>query len=184
MERVAKVNFMSKIMSKDKFFKLFLQNNKKLFTYIVSCVPNYADAEDILQDVVSVMWEKFDSYEDGTNFYAWAKQIAKYKVSYYYRSQKDIWRFDNDVLENIIEANENIVDSHDSRAVALQGCLSKLGSSDLELIKLRFQENISARQIAKETGVSVSKLYKHLAKVYALLGNCITRTLLAWESKQ
>ena len=170
-------------MNKDKFFKLFLQNNKKLFTYIVSCVPNYADAEDILQDVASVLWEKFESFEDGTNFYAWAKQIAKYKVSYYYRSQKDIWRFDNDVLANIIEANDEIVASHDNRAVALQGCLNKLNGSDLELIKQRFQDNVSVRKIAEDSEVSVSKLYKHLAKVYALLGNCITKTLLAWESK-
>ena len=170
-------------MNKDKFFKLFLQNNKKLFTYIVSCVPNYADAEDILQDVASVMWEKFDCYEDGTNFYAWSKQIAKYKISYYYRSQKDVWRFDNDVLENIIEANDDVVKNHDSRAVALQGCLNKLNSSDIELIKSRFRENISVRKIAEDNSVSVSKLYKHLAKIYAILGNCITRTLIAWESK-
>ncbi len=170
-------------MKKDIFFKLFLQNNKKLFTYIVSCVPNYADAEDILQEVTSVLWQKFDTYEQGTNFYAWAKQIAKYKISYYYRSQKNVRRFDSEVLENILEANDEIVSSHDSRAVALQGCLNKLSRSDLELIKLRFQENISVRKISLDNNISVSKLYKHLAKVYALLGNCINKTLLAWESR-
>ncbi len=171
------------LMNKDKFFKLFLQNNKKLFAYIVCCVPNYADAEDILQDVASVMWKKFDSYEDGTNFYAWAKQIAKYKISYYYRSQKDIWRFDSDVLQNIIEANDEVSQKHDSRAVALQGCLNKLNSNDLNLIKQRFQDNISVREIAIKNSVSVSKLYKHLAKVYAVLGDCITKTTLAWEGR-
>ena len=112
--------------NKDLFFKLFLKNNKKLFGFIIACVPNYADAEDLLQDVASVLWEKFDEYEPGTNFYAWAKQIARFKISNYYRQKKDVWRFDETALENIIEANEMIENSEDSRSAALQGCLNKL----------------------------------------------------------
>lgn len=169
---------------KEQFFKLFLKNNKKLFSFIVSCIPNYADAEDILQETASVLWTKFDDFEPGSNFYAWAKQIVRYKVSYYYRQKKDIWKFDNDVLENIIDANEFMTEkSIDQRMMALQGCLGKMDSRDIHLIKIRYQQGTPVRQIAQKTNLSVSLLYKRLACIYVILKDCITQTLAAWEAQ-
>jgi len=167
---------------KELFFKLFLKNNKKLFSFIVSCVPNYADAEDILQETASVLWTKFDEFETGTNFYAWAKQIVRFKISHYYRQKKDTWKFDPDVLENILEANEVLSDSGlDNRMTALQGCMNKLDSRDINLIKIRYQQGVPVRQIAKKTNLSVSLLYKRLACIYLILKACIQQTLAGWE---
>lgn len=157
------------VKKKDQFLSLLLKNNKRLFGFIVACVPSYADAEDILQEVASVLWAKYDVFEEGSNFYAWAKQIAKYKISYYYRQQKHILRFDEEALANIIDANELLDKSLDVRMSALQGCLKKLHLCDADLIRIRYQQNIPVRKIAQDTDMSVSLLYKRLAAIYTSL---------------
>jgi RNA polymerase sigma-70 factor (ECF subfamily) len=168
--------------SKDLYFKLFLKNNKKLFSFIVSCVPNHADAEDILQETAAVLWTKFDDFQPDTNFYAWAKQIVKYKISHYYRQKKNVWKFDPEVLNSLIDTHEILEQSSDMRMTALQGCLNKLDSRDIHLLQIRYQQGIPVRQIAKNTKLSVSILYKRLACIYVILKDCITQTLLAWEA--
>ena len=130
---------------KDEFFRLFLKNNKRLYGFIVSFVPNISDADDVLQETAAVLWTKFDDFEIGTNFYAWAKQIALYKIKNYYRQKKPLLKFDQSVLDNILEANESIDDSIDKRMTALKGCLSKLGPHDIGLIQARYQQSIPVR---------------------------------------
>ena len=39
-----------------------------------------ADADDVLQDVNRIPWEKADEYEAGTNFAAWANRVAYFQV--------------------------------------------------------------------------------------------------------
>ncbi len=169
------------MVKKDQFLSLLLKNNKKLFGFIVACVPSYDDAEDIMQEVASILWTKFETFEEGTNFYGWAKQIARYKISYYYRQQKHTLKFDEEALANIIDANESLDKSLDVRMSALQGCLKKLHLRDANLIKIRYQQNVPVRKIAKDTNMSVSLLYKRLAAIYVMLRKCISKTLTAWE---
>ena len=45
------------------------------------CPP--LDAEDVLQEANLVLWRKFDQYQEGTNFFAWACQIIRYEVLKY-----------------------------------------------------------------------------------------------------
>lgn len=170
------------VAKKDIFLNLLLRHNKKLFCYIVSLVPNYAEAEDILQETASILWDKFDDFQQGTNFYGWAKQVARYKISHYYRQKKDILRFDKDVLENIVVANETLDKSSDKQIAALRGCLIKLDSRGVSLLKSRYQQGVSVREIAEKTDLSVSILYKRLARIYAMLRKCISQTLLIWET--
>src|SRR5262249_54956902 len=42
------------------FLPLFLQNQRRLYAYILTLLPNRADADDVLQEASLVMWDKFD----------------------------------------------------------------------------------------------------------------------------
>jgi RNA polymerase sigma-70 factor (ECF subfamily) len=35
------------------------------------------DVDDVLQDINAVLWEKADEFKPGTDFWAWASQIAE-----------------------------------------------------------------------------------------------------------
>ena len=55
---------------------LMTRHQRQIFSYIYTLVPNRPDAEDLLQETSLVICEKFREFEVGTDFVAWACQIA------------------------------------------------------------------------------------------------------------
>ncbi|MFN6162181.1 MAG: sigma factor, partial [Planctomycetota bacterium] len=39
-----------------------------------------ADVDDVLQEINAVLWEKADQFQPGTDFWAWASQVARFKA--------------------------------------------------------------------------------------------------------
>jgi RNA polymerase sigma-70 factor (ECF subfamily) len=163
------------------FLRLFLRHNRRLFAYILTMIPNHVDAEDVLQETASVLWDKFSDYEPGTMFYAWARQIARYKVSEYYRQKKSLVSMGSEVLERIEAIGDPILGSLDDRMTALRGCLSKLDPQDAQLVHTRFFLNTTLKDLAANTDQSVHTLYKRMVQIYTVLQVCIKKTLVAWE---
>jgi RNA polymerase sigma-70 factor, ECF subfamily len=68
-------------VSKGKaFLGLFLKAQRRIFAYIFTLLPNRTDAEDVLQEVSKLMWERFDEADPPGDFVAWGCRIAFYKV--------------------------------------------------------------------------------------------------------
>ena len=51
-------------------------------------IANHNDADDIMQETTIVMYEKFDSFEKGSDFLSWANTIAKYKTLEFLKKRK------------------------------------------------------------------------------------------------
>ncbi len=151
-----------------------------MFSFIITLVPNYSEAEDLLQETASLMWQKFDTFEPGTNFWAWARQIARYKISNYYRTKKQEFRLDEDLLDHLCAANEKVTQNLHERRAALTGCLKKLNPEDSKLIHRKYFQKESIADIARQTDRSLPTLYKQMSFIYFLLQSCIRKTLLAW----
>src|SRR6202040_3274100 len=62
------------------FLRLFLENERRLYAYILTLLANHADADDVLQEASLVMWDKFDEQHPPDHFLAWACRIAYFKV--------------------------------------------------------------------------------------------------------
>ncbi len=167
--------------SKDTFLKLFLAHNTHLFSFILTLVPNYSDAEDLLQETASLMWEKFETYRPGSSFWAWARQIARYKVANYYRVKKSQFQLDEDLLEDLGAAHERMVGHLNEQKAALTGCLKKLRQEDLNLIRMKYFQNLSIAEIARQSNRSIHSLYKRISFIYFLLQDCVQKTLAAWD---
>src|SRR6185436_5305722 len=59
---------------------LMTQHQRRIFAYIYTLVPDRHAAEDILQETSLVICEKFHEFKTGTDFVAWANQIAWWQV--------------------------------------------------------------------------------------------------------
>src|SRR5437868_4635179 len=81
---------------------LMTQHQRRIFAYIHALVPDRHDAEDLLQETSMVIVEKFQEFEPGTDFVAWAFQIAWWRVR---AARQKFARskvvFDDDVLESV-----------------------------------------------------------------------------------
>ncbi len=162
------------------FLRLFLQNERRIYAYILTLLPNRTDADDVLQDASMVMWDKFDEGKPPDDFVAWGCRIAYFKVlDFYKKSQRSRVRFSQAMLERIGETaiEQAATLQLDERRDALAGCLEKLGARDRELIACRFAEGATTESTAARVGRSADAVYKALARIRQALFDCITRAL-------
>ena len=51
-----------------EFVRLLKQHDRRLSAYVHSLVPDWNEAEDIVQDTSVRLWEQFDKYDSDSNF--------------------------------------------------------------------------------------------------------------------
>ena len=162
----------------NQFLRLHAQHESRLHGFILSLLPNWNDAQDVLQETVTVLWKKFDQFEPGTSYFAWACQIARYEISRFARrQQRDRLTFSDAVLDALTQDSVNIGDDLADRQVALALCLEKLPNKDGTLIRMQYREGLTVKRIAGRVGRSVHAIYKARSRIYRALYRCVTETL-------
>ncbi|MBN2209936.1 MAG: sigma-70 family RNA polymerase sigma factor [Sedimentisphaerales bacterium] len=165
------------------FLRLIVPNNRRIYAYILTMVHNIADADDIMQETSAVMWRKFSEFKPGTDFAAWGIQIARYeclmfKRQMHHRHLEFQTATEEALLQKIASSNRN----SDKRLKFLNYCLAKLDNKKQELLRMRYQENITQKSIAERTGLSEQTICKRFAKIHDMLLRCIRRSLAVEEA--
>lgn len=164
------------------FIKLYLANERRIYGYVRSFIPNWSDVDDLIQEVASVMWSKFGEFERGSNFSAWALKIAHNQVlNYYKKRKKDKLYFSDQVIEALAEKGIKEMPDNEERLEILRKCLNKLKSSEQALIQMRYEPGASTKSVSLQTGKELHVLYRLLNKIHAKLLLCIRRTLAEGE---
>jgi RNA polymerase sigma-70 factor, ECF subfamily len=168
---------------KDKtrvFLRLFLENQKRLYAYVLTLVPNRADADDVLQEVSFLLWDKFDEERPPEDFAAWGCRIAYFKVlELFKKNRRSRVRFSQEILERLSETliEQSDVLQLDERRAALAGCLGRLSQKDRELLTHRFSEGSTTESTAAVVGRSVAAVYQALSRARQTLLDCVSRSL-------
>ena len=164
--------------SRKRLMTLMTRHQRRIFSYIYTLVPDRHDAEDLLQETSLVICEKFDEFTEGTDFAAWACQIAWWRVRY---SRQKFARskvvFDDQVLEAVARTAAAMGPELDVRHEALALCLGKLHVRDRELVLTRYEPGHGVAEAARRTGRSMDAAYKALNRLRKLLHDCVSHEL-------
>lgn len=76
------------LSSTTSFVTLLTEHQGDLRAFILSLMPGNPDARDVLQKTNVVLWEKRNSFQEGTNFRAWALTCARFTVLDYLKRRK------------------------------------------------------------------------------------------------
>ncbi len=164
--------------SSKRFLALLMQHQVRLTAFVRSAIPNRHDADDVMQNLAATLWEKFDTFEEGTEFEKWALTTARFTILSYYRDQKrSRVRFSEPLVEQIMETSARVLPEMEERAEALKECLGRLPDEHRHAFSLRYAEQYSNRDAAIKLGVNETALSKRLKKIRALLMNCVERQL-------
>ncbi len=164
----------------EQFLRLLAVNQNRIYAFILTLVPSLSDADDLLQDTVSVMWRKFNQFEPGSHFVSWGIKIAHLEImSFRKRCRKRT--FDSQVETAIHHCALAKNPEVDHRISALRYCLGKLDAHGRELIRMRYEENITQKNLAKRIGISVQTMCKRMSKIHDLLFRCVRRTIASEE---
>lgn len=162
----------------DLFVQLLAANQRRVFLYIRTLVPNADDADEVLQNTNLVLWREFETFAEGTNFAAWACRVALNQVlAWRKKQQRDRLRFSDDLLLAVAQEVEKRADQLEDRVLALTGCLEKLPPAQRDLIRMRYADGGSIDAVAGQAGRSVEATYRALSRIRHTLHDCVTRTL-------
>lgn len=137
-----------------------------------------SDVEDVLQEVNSVLWEKAEEFQPGTDFWAWASQIARFKaLNHIRRYSRDRLVFDGKLLNELADLAHVRLSQMDHRREALEGCLNELSSPQRQLIDLRYAGGYAIEVIAEMIGRPQASIRQTLYRVRQTLLACIESKL-------
>ncbi len=165
----------------EQCIRLMTEHQSRLFGYLVTLLGNVHDARDVLQETNLVVWRKFEDYEAGTDFGAWARKCAYFQALAYLRDRKrDQHLFDEELLAQIAEEPEPVA-GPEERQLALRDCLAQLPDEQRQLISQRYTLGDAIRNLADQAGRSESAIKMKLMRIRQVLLKCVETKLAEQE---
>ena len=162
----------------DAFVRLLGQNQRRVFLYVMTLVPNWNDAEEIVQEANLVLWREFAQFQLGTNFAAWACKVAFHQVlAWRKKKQRDRLEFSPAFMDAVAEEAAAAMDALEDRSQALAGCIGKLPEPHREMLKLRYSDGLAIEAIAKQLDRTVEAVYRALSRIRQAIHACVSQTL-------
>jgi RNA polymerase sigma-70 factor, ECF subfamily len=156
------------------FTELITRHQGQIYACIYAIVRNWEDADDLFQSVCLVLWHRFDSFRPGSNFLAWARQIAKNKVGDFVRRERSPVHVGQRLVDVLMEGTAKPYDDGvTAYTVALRRCREGLAAADEELLHLRYVEGLSTVDIAQRTQRLQPSVSRSLNRIRRRLLECI-----------
>ncbi|MCA8983791.1 MAG: sigma factor [Planctomycetaceae bacterium] len=91
--------------SAEEHVRLIAQAQRRLYAFMFALVRRPADVDDILQETIVVLWRMRETFELGTNFFAWAYSVARIQVlAHRSRQHRGVFLLDEKLFEELAEA--------------------------------------------------------------------------------
>ncbi|WP_370895999.1 RNA polymerase sigma factor [Chryseobacterium gossypii] len=130
-----------------------------VFSFVMKKVKDENDADEITVNVFSKVLSKLDLFDPHFQFKTWILTIAQNTVIDFWRKRN---RDNQDATENLEEVRNQYAKSPEELMISdeeqkkIIKTIESLDANYQDIIKLRFFEEKSIREIAEELGISVA----------------------------
>ncbi len=148
------------------FDELLTRNQEKIFTYIMYVVKDEDLANDLFQETFLKVITKLQNhqYADSGKFLWWLTRIAHNVIIDYYRAQKSDKVVDapreNDLSnlrsDNVMDGNRENELSNAQVLKDVKRLMDALPEAQRDVVYMRFYQELSFKEIAKLTNVSIN----------------------------
>jgi RNA polymerase sigma-70 factor (ECF subfamily) len=162
----------------DQYVQLLTQHKSQLFRFIFAMVHSLPDAEDVFQQAAITMWDKFVEFEPGSDFYAWACSVARFKSLDHLKAKgRQRLLFSEELLASVAQHDHWHPETQHAKLLALASCRNKLSSRDQQLLAACYGGQGNIRTAAEGVGRPVGSVYDSLSRIRRALYACIERTI-------
>ncbi|GHC44984.1 sigma-70 family RNA polymerase sigma factor [Roseibacillus persicicus] len=156
------------------FSQLLIANRHRIYGFVYSLTHNHQGSEDLLQEVSMVLWRKFDQFEEGTDFAAWAMSIARFCTLNWRRKQARLpLSLEDSELMALADEAAGVACGVEDQRDDLVHCLGRLPQRCRQVVWARYQKDSPVKEIASQQRMSVRSIYFLLEKAHGLLLDCI-----------
>lgn len=151
--------------SREAVSQLLERHTRRVRDYIRMMVKDSDVADDLTQEVLIKVVKVLDEgrYTDKGRFLPWVLRIAHNRVLDYFRAQKQVKTVNEsnagfDILGSKNFAEPSIEDNiiSEQRADEIRALVEELPEEQREVVKMRYYEGLSFKEIAEHTGVSIN----------------------------
>ncbi len=137
--------------SEKDFETLIERYSKKLYLFIYNKTGNNEDTEDIIQETFLKVYRNLSSYDPKWNFSTWIYTIASRTAASHFRYE-NVRKKEPMIQLNPVKTPEEEVMKGD--ITGIWKAAGRLSKSKHEIIRLRYGDGLSIREIGKITGKS------------------------------
>jgi RNA polymerase sigma-70 factor (ECF subfamily) len=164
--------------------KALLAYRWELFGFIMSLVRRTDVAEDIFQEVATVVVERGAGAEPLRDFRAWAREVAHRQVLKHFRDDPARRSVPlPEMVDAAAQAYAEEAPDADAEHEALRGCLEEIPAKTAELLRQRFVSDREYDEISRLAQASEAAVRRAVARARQALLDCVRRRLkLAGEA--
>lgn len=164
--------------SKRDFVRLVTKHERMLYGYILSLVPQHADADEIIQETNLRLWDEFNKYVPGTSFAAWALKVAHFQVLTWRKKKKHSKLvFDDNLVEALAKQRDVWEEACGPRHEALIRCVHRLPEHSRSILAECYGSGSRIKDIAARLQRTEASVYKVLERLRKTLYECIQRSI-------
>jgi RNA polymerase sigma-70 factor, ECF subfamily len=167
------------LLDNEEFIRQMTACQNTVRAFIATLVPGIGPVDEILQNTHVEMWLKRGTFNNAS-FVAWACRIAHFKVLEYRSAlARDRLVFDDDLIQTIAADSRQYHLDASERSGALDACLEGMLPSQRELLKKRYADGYSIKELSEQTNRPAGSLTVTLFRIRKALLQCIERRLSA-----
>ncbi len=160
--------------------RLAMEHRAQLWGMLMGLSKDPLKAEDLFQNTYLVICEKWEQFQPGTSFLAWARAIARFEfLASVDPARRRMVTAEAEVLEAALAAVEQDTNALSAEREALNRCLSALSNRGRSALELRYGDGLDCGQVATRLGLSQGALYVLLTRTRQALQFCIEKRLRA-----
>ena len=155
--------------------KVLVAQRGKLIAYILTLTQDLHAAEDVYQTVLMRALRDCGKIDGPDHLMNWARRVARNAALDHLKSASHRTRsLDPDVLA-MLESDwqELDTDPQTSMSDVLGDCLDELSPQARELVRLRFAEELTVKQVADRVDRPLPSVYVSMSRIYKKLSQCI-----------
>lgn len=159
----------------------FVANRHSLYAFIYGFIRNTHDAEDLFQEV----WVRFsNALARGVEIQdqaKWCRGTAHNLILHYWRDrQHDKVVVDQELMQLVETAfteQDGNQDYWRTRQQALGECIQTLPERSQQMLRLKYEQGMSAQEVAEEITQSAESVWMALSRLRRVLRDCAERKL-------
>lgn len=135
---------------------------------------------DLVQEILVEAYFHLGRYQAGRDFGAWLRGVARNHVREMLRSRSRETRLLQSYRDRLAErlADADSCDRHEaSMSEAHRRCREQLPPHSVQVLALRYEEDLSHQDIASRLGKSMEAVKQLLYRVHLLLRDCIQKRM-------
>ena len=162
------------------FAALVSEHADMLMAFIRSTVWDASAAEDLFQETMVVAWRRFEDYDPARPRARWLRGIARKRIlSYLSRLKRNPVYCNEEVLDALEERMAHIDrlpgDAWTDKVEALAFCMDQLPEDLQRCIRMFYQDEKKAVQIATALETTREVIKKRLQRARSRLADCLRR---------